>query len=105
MHTTPRSSRAADRIATRHPKGARGPSLQGDKYREMRDAIFQVLAAHSDGIELSSLLEAVKPLLSETVYEPGSLTTWYCVNVELDLEARGQIERDQAELLFRVADA
>ena len=107
MSPIPHQSRA-DRIATRHPKGSRGPSLYGDKYREMRDAIFQVLAAHPGGIELSKMLEAVRPLLSETVYEPGSLISWYCVNVELDLEARGQIERIEdhhTERLHRIADA
>ena len=97
-----------DRIATRHPGGAYGPSLHGDKYREMRSAIFSVLGSNPEGIELRNLLEAVKPFLSDRVYVPGSLTSWYCVNVELDLEARGQIERVQdgaTERLRRVTDA
>ncbi len=98
----------SDRIATRHPKGNYGPSLQGDKYREMRTAIFRVLNSNPQGIELSKMLDAVKPFLSEDVYGPGSLTSWYCVNVELDLEAQGQIERllvGQTERLRRTVDA
>lgn len=97
-----------DRIATRHPGGAYGPSLHGDKYREMRAAIFRVLDSNPQGIELRNLLDAVKAFLSDRVYDPGSLTSWYCVNVELDLEAQGQIERVQdgaTERLRQVTDA
>ncbi len=109
IHRDPRSTHSrTDRVATRHPGGAYGPSLHGDKYREMRAAIFQVLGSNPKGIELRNMLDAVKPFLSDSVYNPGSLTSWYCVNVELDLEAQGQIERVQdgaIERLRRVADA
>ena len=85
-------TRQKDRVSTRHPDGHAGPTLQGDKYREMRRAILKALSCDQRGLELSSLIEAVRPLLSEQIYDSGSLTPWYCVNVKLDLEARGEIE-------------
>ena len=96
-----------DRVKTRRPGGVGGPSLQGDKYHEMRRAILQALAGRSHGIESRQLHQTVKPLLSESVYGPDCLTSWYCVQVVLDLEARGHIRRvgDSDERFVRVGDA
>ncbi|MEL7297517.1 MAG: hypothetical protein AAGJ86_07620 [Pseudomonadota bacterium] len=72
-------------------------NLNETKYQIIRDAMHAVLPA-TGGMTFKAMEDAVKRRLSddertEDLFpKPGSIR-WYCKAVQLDLEARGEIER------------
>ena len=81
------------RISTLRPNGKPGAQLDADKYEAMKSAILRVVPADERGIEFERLPEAVRAGLDDRLYGPGGPSIpWYCVAVNLDLEARGLIE-------------
>ena len=84
---------AGEKILTLHPRHGPGIHIDAKRYREMRTAILDVVPNDHRGIALERLPDAVRPHLSERFGGGRSSVPWYCVTVELDLEARGLIER------------
>ncbi len=78
-----------------HPE--RRENLKAEKYNVIRSAMLASLAA-DDWLPFSDLEDKVRAWLSENDVppelfpKPGSVR-WYCKAVQLDLEARGEIER------------
>ncbi|MBN2007965.1 hypothetical protein JW960_01320 [candidate division KSB1 bacterium] len=63
------------------------------KYETVRQAIFDVLAAHSDNVLFQDLPHLVAAQLSpEQITRLGSVS-WYTTTVKLDMEVRGEITR------------
>lgn len=73
-------------------------NLNQEKYTLVREAILTSLPANGDSLKFNDLLEKVDTLLKEKQVpqhlfpKPGSVG-WYTKTVQLDLEARGEIER------------
>lgn len=75
-------------------------NLKEEKYVLIRDAILTVLPTYDSGesMTFTELEQAVSTQLAaqnvprELFPKPGSVR-WYCKTVQLDLEARGEIER------------
>ena len=75
------------------------------KYVAMRDALLPVLPADSPGITLAEAKAALLPALSEDLFPGGAKAGWWFKAVQLDLEAKGQIQRGPTSpvRLFRPA--
>ena len=72
-------------------------NLKAEKYNIIREAILAALPA-DDWMSFADLEAAVRARLTDNAVpaklfpKPGSVR-WYCKAVQLDLEARGEIER------------
>ena len=82
-----------EKILTLHPRHGPGIHIDATRYQEMRSAILEVVPTDRCGMALERLPDAVRSRLSERFGGAHSSVPWYCVTVELDLEARGLIER------------
>ena len=73
-------------------------NLKEEKYTIIREAMLANLPGSSDGLPFAQLEEKVAAYLAEKNVptalfpKPGSVR-WYCKAVQLDLEAKGIIER------------
>ncbi len=74
-------------------------NLKKEKYTVIREAMLDALPdGGSDGMPFAQLEDEVRAYLtakdvpSELFPKPGSVR-WYCKSVQLDLEAKGLIER------------
>jgi hypothetical protein len=68
-------------------------------YNAMKDAMLKVLPAAAPGLNQSEVREAVKPHLPEELYPGGQKVGWWAKTVQLDLEAKGVIKREQSKPL------
>jgi len=64
-------------------------------YRAMRDAMLAVLPAEAPGLTRDEVLAAVPAHLPEDLYPGGAKAGWWSKAVQLDLEAKGVIAREQ----------
>lgn len=78
-----------DRIKTLHPEGKSGVSISKEKYRQVSEAILEVVGEEGEHT-FKELVPAVKRTLQDGF--EGSIS-WYVTTVKLDLEARGLLER------------
>lgn len=83
----------SETVSVLHPERGPGGRMDARKYDEMRAAILGAVPANRRGIALDRLPDAVRPFLSEQFGGANASVPWYCVTVELDLEARGLLER------------
>lgn len=63
------------------------------KFMAMRDALLPVLPTESPGISVAEAKAALLPNLSEELFPGGEKAGWWLKAVQLDLEAKGVIER------------
>lgn len=63
------------------------------KYMAMRDALLPVLPAEAPGITVSEAKVALLPNLPQDLFPDGEKAGWWLKAVQLDLEAKGVIER------------
>jgi len=78
-----------ERIMTLHPEGKVGVNVAKDKYDLVADAIRKSLGRRRELTSLELITKVGEKL--ENKFE-GSIP-WYVSTVELDLQARGEIER------------
>ena len=72
------------------------------KYEAMRDALFKVLPLEAPGITAKEAVAAVKVHLPEDLFPGGATAGWWQKCVQLDLEAKGLVERAKTKpLRFR----
>jgi hypothetical protein len=64
------------------------------KYNAMRNALLKVLPRKKPGIIYSEIRERVLPELPDDVFPAGATAGWWTKCVQLDLEAKGVIERE-----------
>lgn len=77
------------KILTLHPDGKAGVNIEQAKYKTIKAAILNAVAAEPE-ITFANLTAAVKRDLAATF--AGSIP-WYVTTVKLDLEARDLVER------------
>ena len=63
------------------------------KYHAMRTAVLQVVPANAPGMTAKEIIAAVKPHLPEDLFPAGETAGWWVKCVQLDLEARGIMQR------------
>lgn len=69
------------------------------KYEAMRDALLQVLPAQAPGLTVAEAKAALLPLLPQDLFPGGEKAGWWLKAAQLDLEARGKIEREATKPL------
>lgn len=73
--------------------------VDADKYHAMRDAILAVLPQTSPGLTVAEAKERLLPLLPEALFPEGAKAGWWLKGVQLDLEAKGIIARENTKPL------
>ncbi len=63
------------------------------KFAEMKRAVLAILPKSAPGLTPAEVIEAVKPLLDQTLFPGGDTAGWWAKLVQLDLEARKVITR------------
>ena len=68
-------------------------------YKVMKQALLQALPDHAPGLTQEEIRKAVLPYLSEEHFPGGAKVGWWAKTVQLDLEARGVVLREQSKPL------
>jgi hypothetical protein len=68
-------------------------SVNRTKYMAMRDALIAVLPAGPPGVTVAEAKNALLPRLPDELFPGGAKAGWWLKAVQLDLEAKGTIER------------
>jgi hypothetical protein len=69
------------------------------KYEAMKKAILVALPKKSPGLTCAELKTRVLPLLPEAQFPGGAKAGWWLKAVQLDLEAKGLIAREETKPL------
>jgi hypothetical protein len=69
--------------------------VQANKYEAMREAFLKILPAEVPGLTAGEIIEQVKPHLPQDLFPGGEKAGWWVAAVQLDLEAKGVIKRDE----------
>ena len=69
------------------------------KYVAMRDALLTVLPATSPGLTVAEAKAALLPLLPQHLFQNGEKAGWWLKATQLDLEAKGTIQREATKPL------
>ena len=69
------------------------------KYQAMKTAILAVLPSNSPGRSIAELMEKLLPHLSQEQFPGGAKAGWWLKAVQLDLEAKGIIARENTKPL------
>ncbi len=73
--------------------------VDADKYHAMRDAILAVLPASAPGLTVAEAKARLLPLLPEALFPGGAKAGWWLKGVQLDLEAKKLIAREDTKPL------
>ena len=65
----------------------------------MRRAFLQLLPSSSPGLTQKEIQNQVKQFLSDDVFPNGETSGWWAKTVQLDLEAKGMVIREQTKPL------
>jgi hypothetical protein len=68
-------------------------------YRAMKEAMLTILPRQAPGLTQSEIREAVVQHLPEELYPGGAKAGWWAKTVQLDLEAKGSVIREQTKPL------
>jgi hypothetical protein len=74
----------------------RSSSIDAGKYLAMRRVLLKVLPERRPGMTQVEMAQAVVPHLPQDLWPGGAKAMWWLKTVQLDLEAKGLIERDRA---------
>lgn len=77
-----------------HP--GRTSRVQGDMYLAMYQAFLDALPSEPPGLNQNEIREAVKPHLPEDLYPGGAKVGWWAKTVQLDLEAKDILVREDS---------
>jgi hypothetical protein len=69
------------------------------KYLAMRNAVLKVLPKRAPGLTVAESIDAVLPHLSDDVFPGGEKAGWWFKAVQLDLEAKGLVQREPTKPL------
>lgn len=68
-------------------------------YKAMKAAMWKVLPTESPGMTHNEMREAVVPHLPDELYPGGAKAGWWAKTVQLDLEAKGSLAREDTKPL------
>lgn len=69
------------------------------KYDAMKDALLAAVPAAAPGLTVAEIKARVLPLLPDALFPGGAKAGWWLKGVQLDLEARGLIARENVKPL------
>jgi hypothetical protein len=68
-------------------------------YAAMRKALLRALPSHAPGLTQTEMRRAVLPYLSQDLFPKGAKVDWWAKSVQLDLEAKGVVRREDSKPL------
>jgi len=71
-------------------------TVDGPRYRAMKKALLKVLPKKAPGLTQTEMMRAVLPHLPAGLFPRGEKAVWWVKCVQLDLEAKQVVRRDQA---------
>lgn len=74
-------------------------SVDAAKYHAMRRALLKVLPTKEPGLTQTEMRQAVPPVLPKDLFPDAGKVGWWAKAVQLDLEAKKIIVREQAKPL------
>ncbi|MGH1542759.1 MAG: DUF6958 family protein [Arenicella sp.] len=74
-------------------------NVNAEKYNDMKTALLAILPESSPGLTHKDIMEKTLPHLSETLFPKGAKRGWWSKTVQLDLEAKKIITREQTKPL------
>ena len=74
-------------------KGSGGFAVTVEKYESIRKAILAAVPRNKEGVSFKELVASVTGLVPNELFPKRGSVSWYTKVVQLDLEAKGQIER------------
>ena len=83
-------------------KGSGGFAVTAEKYEPIRKAILASVPRNKEGVSFKKLVESVTARVPKELFPKQGSVSWYTKVVQLDLEAKGQIERIPGETPQRV---
>ena len=98
-------ARDADDKITIENVGQPGKTYRVDaaKYAAMREAMLAILPNEPPGLDVFSVIVAVKPRLPNDLFPGGDTAGWWVKCVQLDLEAKKLVGRTPAPVrLYRL---
>lgn len=69
------------------------------KYDAMKKAFLAILPTSAPGLTQKEIQEKVKSRLPENIFPGGATSSWWAKTVQLDLEAKGVVERESCKPL------
>jgi len=69
-----------------------------EKYEAMRNVVLQIVPRKGPGITQAEMMAAVEKKAPKAAF-PAKTSMWWAKNVQLDLEARGTLARDNGKPL------
>lgn len=94
------SSASSDKVAVENINNpGRAVRVDADKYHAMRDSLLAVLPVAAPGLTVAEAKARLVPLLPEALFPGGSTAGWWLKCVQLDLEAKGVIARENTKPL------
>ena len=73
--------------------------VDADKYEAMKRAFLKVLPKKSPGLTAAEIGAAILPHLPEDLFPGGAKAGWWKKAVQLDLEAKGSVAREDSKPL------
>lgn len=74
-------------------------NVSAEKYVAMKEAFLKVLPDTSPGLTQNEIHAQVQAHLPETLFPGGATAGWWAKTVQLDLEAKGVVERESCKPL------
>ena len=94
------SAPGADKVTVENVNNpGRVERVDAAKYHAMRAALLAVLPAATPGLTVAEAKARLVPLLPEALFPGGATAGWWLKCVQLDLEAKGVIAREQSKPL------
>jgi hypothetical protein len=73
--------------------------VDADKYEAMKKAFLKVLPKKPPGLTAAEIRAAILPHLPEDLFPGGAKAGWWMKAVQLDLEAKGGVAREDSKPL------
>lgn len=72
--------------------------VDAEKYAAARTALLKLLPRRAPGMTQREMMDAMRAALPLSQF-PGTTTSWWMKTVQLDLEAKGLVTRDEGKPL------
>jgi len=86
-------------------KGSSGFAVTPEKYEPVRKAIIASVPRNRSGVTFKELVASVACLVPEELFPKRGSVSWYTKVVQLDLEAKGELERVPGQTPQRIRRA
>ncbi len=97
-HTTPKRFTARRIIVGNVNVPGYTQEVDAEKYETMRRAVLKVLPRRAPGLTQTEMRRAVRKHVPVALF-PGAKSDWWSKLVQLDLEAKGEVEREASKPL------